>query len=450
MTRISASLYRFESKPRGKSKRVSYSYLLTRRQGNLLICDQNCLVTDYLDEIEELGGIEMQLIPRYTDAKRGDYHDVLHQRFGCRLCYHEAERKMTRTKTKCPETTFGDDGLRFGNDFEAYLFPHKMHNGACLYRWRQRGRYLLFTSGLIRHPHDEWDLRFHPELWPEKRDLLAGLAELHVDQLMPSGPDVLDENVQDLTDRTRQSLTQALQAKLKFPAGAPKSRVGLSGRKVVTNYVSDELRDVIESTESFQIDKMKVHGNCSMSLLMTYLQLADIVVFQSFRRKFTARQAFLPALRKHVESGGGLLLADDRVNAADDGTIVFSHLFPEVGQRGEPVAKGVGESPELVIGSAHPITAGVKANTRFTAAAFEHKNHRHVAYTGMTYEPGPSGQVVVRNVAGDPVLVAGQVGKGRVILSGFFYGRGMAVEGVERKICQGALKWLVGIDDSRL
>ena len=37
MKPIFANLYRFDSKPRGKAKRVSYSYLLVRKQDNLLV-----------------------------------------------------------------------------------------------------------------------------------------------------------------------------------------------------------------------------------------------------------------------------------------------------------------------------------------------------------------------------------------------------------------------------
>ena len=68
MHRIFANLYRIDSNPRGKA--TSYSYLLIRKAGNLLICNQRSLVTDHLDEIEALGGIHMQFISSYIDAKR--------------------------------------------------------------------------------------------------------------------------------------------------------------------------------------------------------------------------------------------------------------------------------------------------------------------------------------------------------------------------------------------
>ena len=134
MHRILANLYRFDSKPRGKARRTSYSYLLIRKGGNLLICSQGSPVTDHLDGIEALGGIHTQFLASYLDAKKGDYHEVLFERFGCNLSYHEAERKMARTKTKCPETSFGDEGLQLGSDFEAHHFPNRCQNGNSLFR----------------------------------------------------------------------------------------------------------------------------------------------------------------------------------------------------------------------------------------------------------------------------------------------------------------------------
>ena len=164
MHRISANLYRFDGKPRGRARRTPYSYLLIRKGGNLLICSQHSLVTDHLDEIEELGGIHTQLLTSYLDAKKGDYHERLYKRFGCKLCYHEAERKMTRTKTKCPEITFADEGLQLGSDFEAHHFPNRCQNGHSLFRWRYRGKYHLFTSEVVSQLNGEWDLEFNPEL----------------------------------------------------------------------------------------------------------------------------------------------------------------------------------------------------------------------------------------------------------------------------------------------
>ena len=441
MKRINANLYRFDSKPRGKSKTVSYSYLIVRKRGNLLICNQNCLVTDHLNEIEALGGIHIQLLVSYVDAKKGDYHETLHTRFGCKLCYHQDERKMARTKTKCPEVTFGDNGLlRLGPDFEAHHFPNRCQNGNSLFRWRCRGKHYLFTDHVLARTDGKWGLEFHPELWPEKRSLFAGLTKLEVDGLLPGNSTILGEEVCHLTDRTRKSFRAAIRSKLQPREGGLKKGSRPRKLRLVTNWMSAELWEAIESTGLYEIDKMKVHGNCALPLFFTYLAGADVMHFQGFQRKFRSGHPYLDSLREHVEKGGGLLLTDN-VAGGDDRQIVSCHPFPEIAvrEKGRQIGEGV---PELVVGGKHPITGKIKGKTHFSASVIEHKGHRHVSYEGRTFEPGPQGQVLVRNASGDPVVVAGEVGKGRVVMSGFYYSTDSLIEGSEREIYLGAARWV--------
>ena len=383
---IFANLYRIDSHLRKKSGKVSYSYLLVRKQGNLLICNQQSLVDGCLEEIDALGGIDTQLIARYTDSKRGDYHDMLHRRFGCKLCYHEAERSMTRTKTKCPAVTFGDDGLEIGADFKAHLFSNHHRSGACLFSWRYRGKNYLFSGGGAKPGDDEWDMHFDPELWPEKRALFGELLKLKLDYMLPDSSAAGEEDIHRFTEKTRRLFFRSIRSKLKPRQAGLKASTPASRLRVVTNYVSEELWAVIESTGSFEVDKMSVHGNCAMPLLMIYLEGADVMLFQTFVRKFGPRhaQVFLPALREHVEKGGGLLLADDRLGG-DDRQVVSCHPFPEVGVAGEPASYADSEIPGLVIDATHPATGSQRAGTRFTPSIHEHDDHRHVAYRGRTY-----------------------------------------------------------------
>jgi uncharacterized membrane protein len=169
------------------------------------------------------------------------------------------------------------------------------------------------------------------------------------------------------------------------------------------------------------------------------------MLFQGFRRKFRPNHPYLDALREHVQEGGGLLLADNSARG-DDRQIVSTHPFPEIAVRGEPTTEVERGIPELIVHGEHPITGELRDRTRFPVTVFEHKGHRHLSYEGGTFEPGPEGHVFVRNASGDPVLVAGQVGKGRVVMSGFYYGTGGAIEGPERRIYEGALRWLAGME----
>ena len=445
MKRILANLYRFDSKPRGKARSVGHSYLIVRKQGNLLICNKHAPVTDYINEIDELGGIDTQLIARYIDASPGDYHDELHMPFGARLCYHEAERKMTRTRTKCPEIMFGDEGLKIGRDFEVYLFPNKCHTGTCLFRWRKGGKCYLFTAGVLRARGKEWALRFDPQLWPEKGALFDQLPTLEADYILPGATPELEEDIHRLNDRSRKSLRSAIQKKLTPRQGGLKTGVRPRKMRVVTNYVPSELLDFLNATDEFEADKMKVHGNCSLSLLMTYLDGADVMLLNGFHRKFRPGHQFLHALREHVERGAGMLLSEPR-RTVGDLEIATSHPFLEIGSMGRPVQDLGHDIPELTIEGRHPIVKGLTDGTRFPVSVFTHHGHSHISYSGSTFEPGPHGQVLVRNAFGDPVVLAGEIGKGRVVFLGFTYGREMDTSSVDHYIYESALRWLVGLD----
>ena len=60
----------------------------------------------------------------------------------------------------------------------------------------------------------------------------------------------------------------------------------------------------------------------------------------------------------------------------------------------------------------------------------------------MIFEPGPQGIVLVRNIFGDPVYVCAQVGKGRVVFSGCYYGYARPLEGTEREVLHSVVRWL--------
>ena len=58
MHRIFPNLYRFDFGPRGSGKHMCHSYLLVRKEGNLLICHchRGASMMDYADEIEKWAG----------------------------------------------------------------------------------------------------------------------------------------------------------------------------------------------------------------------------------------------------------------------------------------------------------------------------------------------------------------------------------------------------------
>ena len=69
--------------------------------GTLLLPGYVPAITDYLDEIEKLGGVEFQFLTHFHDAVP-ELHEGLHKRFGCRLCHHKEAGPKVRQKSKCP------------------------------------------------------------------------------------------------------------------------------------------------------------------------------------------------------------------------------------------------------------------------------------------------------------------------------------------------------------
>jgi hypothetical protein len=158
--------------------------------------------------------------------------------------------------------------------------------------------------------------------------------------------------------------------------------------RVVTNYVPSEFLDFLNATGEFERDKMKVHGNYTLSLLMTYLDGANVMLLNGFHRKFRSGHPFLHALREHVEKGTGLLLSEPRTTVGDL-EIASSHPFPEIGAMGKPVQDLGHDIPEMIVEGRHPIVNGLAEGTRFPVSVFTHQGHSHISYDGSTFSQGP-------------------------------------------------------------
>ena len=84
MERIFSNLYRFTDEPFRKGRK--YSYLLVRKQGNLLLPFKGGSVRDHFDEIEALGGVDTQFITHSHDAIKG-FHEEVFDRFGANFIF---------------------------------------------------------------------------------------------------------------------------------------------------------------------------------------------------------------------------------------------------------------------------------------------------------------------------------------------------------------------------
>jgi len=200
---------------------------------------------------------------------------------------------------------------------------------------------------------------------------------------------------------------------LKRKTGKP--QLGLYGMKT-------RMVEHLEQEATFEVHKVE-----GMSL--GYLMNLDVVVLQNFNLALSADSEISRNLRAYVEAGGGLLLGHD--------TAWFMQtMFPEVAERDYPknkveAVRHVVETP-LVVAEEHAALGRVKQGVSFPT---EFRDH-------MIFKPGPAGRVVVRNAFGDPVYVVGEVGKGRVLFSGCYYGYRSLLSGTEEQVFNSTLHWL--------
>jgi hypothetical protein len=137
------------------------------------------------------------------------------------------------------------------------------------------------------------------------------------------------------------------------------------------------------------------------------------------------------ALKTFVWCGGGLLLHHNACGRNQPET-----LFPEIASK---VAGGSDDTLLIRTTADHPVTAGLPP--QFAHAYFDH----------MTLVPGAKGTVLARDRAGQPVVVAGEYGHGRVVLCGNAAGywadpadlrqAEKPPEGGELKLLENAIRW---------
>jgi len=158
-----------------------------------------------------------------------------------------------------------------------------------------------------------------------------------------------------------------------------------------------------------------------------------IIVPQALTPNRLKRDA--PKITQFVANGGGVLFTHDAV-----GYRAHAAMFKSVGGgRLHP------KLAKLKVSREHPVTAGLKVNHGFLPGFL---------YDHVIIKPGADGEVLVTDEQGDPVVVAGASGKGRVVLDGKLTGRagdrtdssGADGEptGTELTILINAVHWLAG------
>lgn len=431
MEQIFPEVYRF-----GIGKRVrAFSYLLIREQGNVLICHANrgSSVVEFLDEIEELGGIKYQLVTEGSDVSKSGLHEQLYDRFGCMIHCHERDRKKITRKTACPIAEFGEDGIELGSDLTSIDIGH------VVYHWKTASGHFLFPGHAIELEDGGWHIHLHPFL--DYRSALMSLADRPVDFLLPSRAVPSDEAYHSFSDDTRHSYHQALRAALRptkkslqtrLQAGEHVTKQELESSRpcLISNYISPHMVAVIDELETFDTHIMPGGATGKIDILLNCLELADTYFFHDFNRKFVPSHEFWGIIRDLVVNGGCLLINESR-KVVNDRWVAGGHPFPEIATWSRSPRGNIGDT--LTVCGGHSAVGEAPAEASFVSDF----------YRGMALEPGDLGVVLVRNDVGEPVVVAGEVGKGKVICGGFYYHPHRdPVQGVERQLVEGMFRWL--------
>lgn len=141
------------------------------------------------------------------------------------------------------------------------------------------------------------------------------------------------------------------------------------------------------------------------------------------------------AIRDYVlKDGKGVMLCHDSVGYARF-AIGGRSIFPEIG--GDANRK---DADTLKITAAHPVTKGYAAGDI----------RKHMYWDHVVMKKGESGVVLATDEVGQPVVLAGTLGSGRVILNGTYTGRrdspsaGDKTEGIDRDLLVNGVYWLAG------
>jgi hypothetical protein len=197
------------------------------------------------------------------------------------------------------------------------------------------------------------------------------------------------------------------------------------------------------------------------SLRPEYLAGVDILLLQANKRFRPMTPYMAYSLRDYVHQGGRLFLThlgwskagcapafhqhelgQPRTSVHDDASYLAS-LFPEVATWALPSQGGQGhhvvDTSVLEVSAAHPIAAGLSVGSTFNTTSPDH----------MVLSPSGSAETVIVNTHGDPVIVAGEFGRGKIVYSGCYYGytspyhNSDTLSGNERSVFYAALNWLV-------
>ncbi|MBN1676369.1 MAG: hypothetical protein JXR37_35320 [Kiritimatiellae bacterium] len=204
------------------------------------------------------------------------------------------------------------------------------------------------------------------------------------------------------------------------PAGAS-VKVGLYG-----DYGKGGTKKFLEQFSHVEVSSI---GDLSAATLEPF----DCVLI--FQTRALEESDYFDTLVRYVKEGGrGVLFQHDLCGF---GRYPFGERtpFPEV----SPYANGRKDLDKVKAVAAHAALPGMKTGDVQT----------HMYYDHVTPKPGPKGTVIVEDEKGNPVVVVGAAGKGKVIFDGNcnidHRDKSVALSGFNAVLAQGAVEWFTGV-----
>lgn len=154
----------------------SHAYLLTRPQGNLLLYSIGEDQQDDLDAIEQLGGVDVQVLSHRDEI--GPALNLIRDRFGSRLGYHEADDHAIRETAAADLFVDADCGDSLLEGIEVLHTPGHTPGSICLRYESPHGKSYLFTGDTIVPSADSWATGVYAEIEGDAADLVESLTRL--------------------------------------------------------------------------------------------------------------------------------------------------------------------------------------------------------------------------------------------------------------------------------
>jgi hypothetical protein len=188
-----------------------------------------------------------------------------------------------------------------------------------------------------------------------------------------------------------------------------------------------------QSTKQFFDQFKNVQADFIDSLAMAVLKDYDCVFILQTRS--VNRADYFDNLPRFVSEGGrGVLFQHDMCGF---GRYPFgqSTPFPEIC----PYADGRRDATNLVVQMTHPAMPGLAQGSKTW----------HMYYDHITPQPGPNGVTLAVDEMGMPVVVAGELGHGKVIFDGNInidiYNQEAELSGFNAVLIRGAVEWFTGV-----